>query len=178
MKSPWSATRSFTVGAAEMEDLFKPTLLAPAAGAANTSLTPTFMWTEVEGAVTYELEISDNPAFRGVEKGTAPLFQRAGIVSNVLILDMSLEYDTAYYWRVRATTTAASRPGSEGELGEWVTGVFSTMSAPEAPAEPTEPVVIPPAQEITPGWIYAIIAIGAILIIAVLVLIVRTRRVV
>jgi len=35
---------------------------------------------------------------------------------------------------------------------------------------------IPPAEEITPTWIYAIIGIGAALAVVVIVLIVRTRR--
>jgi hypothetical protein len=37
--------------------------------------------------------------------------------------------------------------------------------------------VIPPAENITPAWIWAIVIIGAILVIAVIVLIVTTRRV-
>ena len=54
------------------------------------------------------------------------------------------------------------------------------------PAEPTPPVVveeqptpvinIPPAEQITPNWIYAIIGIGAALAVVMIVLIVRTRR--
>ncbi|MFC2024339.1 hypothetical protein ACFLTJ_02005 [Chloroflexota bacterium] len=35
---------------------------------------------------------------------------------------------------------------------------------------------IPPAQQVTPTWIYAIIGIGAALAVVVIVLIVRTRR--
>ncbi|HEY56842.1 MAG TPA: hypothetical protein G4N90_05335 [Dehalococcoidia bacterium] len=44
--------------------------------------------------------------------------------------------------------------------------------------EPTPaPILeIPPAQQITPTWIYAIIGIGAALAVVVIVLIVRTRR--
>jgi hypothetical protein len=180
LTSPWSEVRSFTVGAAEVEEVFAPEILAPAAGATNVNLRPTFMWTEVEGAVTYELEVSLNSEFRGETKGSAPLVQRAGIASNVYILETDLDYGTAYYWRVRATTTAAVAPKVVGDLGPWVTGVFTTMPEPEAPPEPEEPT--PPVevveQTITPGWIYAIIGIGAVLVIAVLVLIVRTRRVV
>jgi len=176
--SPWSEVRSFTVGPAGEEPPFEPEIQAPMAGATNVPLKPTFMWTKVEGAVTYELEVSDNSAFRGVVKGEAPLVQRAGIENNVLVLEEDLGYATSYYWRVRATTTQAIAPKTVGTLGPWVTGVFTTMPAPAAPVEPEAPIVIPPAQEITPGWIYAIIGIGAVLVIAVLVLIVRTRRVV
>jgi hypothetical protein len=44
---------------------------------------------------------------------------------------------------------------------------------------PAQEIVIPPAptpEEIAPGYIWAIIIIGAVLVIAVIVLIVRTRR--
>ena len=54
------------------------------------------------------------------------------------------------------------------------------------PAAPTPPVVvgeqpapvvnIPPAQKITPTWIYVLIGIGAALVVVTIVLIVRTRR--
>jgi hypothetical protein len=54
------------------------------------------------------------------------------------------------------------------------------------PVTPTPPVVvettpapvleIPPAKHITPTWIYAVIGIGAALVVVVIVLIVRTRR--
>jgi len=62
-------------------------------------------------------------------------------------------------------------------------GVFNTGSEPVTPpppvvVEPTPaPILeIPPAQQITPTWIYAIIGIGAALAVVVIVLIVRTRR--
>jgi len=49
---------------------------------------------------------------------------------------------------------------------------------PPVIVEPTPaPVLsIPPAEQITPTWIYAVIGIGAALVVVVIVLIVRTRR--
>jgi len=47
------------------------------------------------------------------------------------------------------------------------------------PVEPTPPVVIeptPPPAQIAPAYIWGIIGIGAILVIVVIALIVRTRR--
>jgi len=41
---------------------------------------------------------------------------------------------------------------------------------------PAPVINIPPAQQITPTWIYAIIGVGAALAIVVIVLIARTRR--
>jgi len=42
--------------------------------------------------------------------------------------------------------------------------------------QPAPVINIPPAEEITPTWIYAIIGIGCALAVVVIVLIVRTRR--
>ena len=56
--------------------------------------------------------------------------------------------------------------------------VAEGVNTPPVVVEPTPaPVIeIPPAQQITPTWIYAIIGIGAALAVVVIVLIVRTRR--
>jgi hypothetical protein len=102
-----------------------------------------------------------------------------------------LPYSTAYYWRVKAVSGTIA----EGDLLEsaWASGVFITMDEPVEPVEPADiilepaditlepPDIIvtlpPPAAPITPAWIYVIIGVGAVLVIALLVLIVRTRRV-
>jgi len=102
-----------------------------------------------------------------------------------------LDYNTTYYWRVRGIGASTETDWSP------VTG-FTTMAEPVAPAPPVvietvpPPVIeippaqpppqinIPPAPEqpapIAPAYIWAVIVIGAILVIAVIVLIVRTRR--
>ena len=54
---------------------------------------------------------------------------------------------------------------------------LSILLEPNEVVEPTPPVEIT-QQTITPMWIYVIIGIGALLVIAVIILIVRTRRVV
>jgi hypothetical protein len=51
-------------------------------------------------------------------------------------------------------------------------------STPEEPATTTpEPLVeIPPAEQATPNWIYAIIGIGAALAVFVIVYLIRSRK--
>jgi hypothetical protein len=100
---------------------------------------------------------------------------------------------TTYYWRVRTTSPLYS-PWSEArsftvesmEVAPPVEVIVPPAPpTPEIVVEPKVDVVIPPTppvqvteEVITPGWIYAIIVVGAVLVIAVIVLIVRTRRVV
>ena len=155
---------------------------APAAGASNTSTTPTFMWAPVDGAISYELQIADNEMFRGSLAGGAekvsdePLVVRRHITNNVYALATPLEFSTTYWWRVRASTSTVKVAGEEGP---WVVGIFTTEAAPPPPPEPEPPAPPPPTPvaPTTPAYIWVIIAIGAVLVVSVIVLIVRTRRI-
>ena len=169
MYSPWSAARSFTIEGLEVVVVFD--MLSPEAGAMNVPVMPTFVWTEIEGAAGYEIIVAEDPTFAIIDfshTSDRPFFKS----------QESLAYGATYYWKVRAVG------------GEWVTGIFTTM---EKPAEVAPPVVIeptpPPEVQIVevpisqptpiPSFmLWMIIGIGAILVIALIVLIVRTRRVV
>ena len=179
--SPWSEANSF-----EIKQVIAFDVLDPARGSTGATLTPTFTWREFEGAIGYEIVVSEDPTFTIIEwshSTTNPWYQ--------VTEDEALAYSTTYHWRARGVTGPA--PAKEAAPGgPWATSIFTTM------AEPTEPtpavVVVPeaaappevkvvevptpgPAQAIPDAMLWAIIAIGAILVIALIVLIVRTRRV-
>ncbi len=173
-----------------------PLTFSPDAGERGVPLTPTFSWEDIPAAAGYYFELADNAHF------VTPLVKLDGDLGRLIVTAYAyvgeLDYSTAYYWRVRA----ASGTVAAGTLAQsaWASGVFITM---DEPVEPTPPIVIeetpapiivieetpapiiqpivevitPPATPITPAWIYVIIAVGAVLVIALLVLIVRTRRV-
>jgi hypothetical protein len=170
---------SFTTRVGTVE---APIQVSPAPGAQGIILTPAFDWLPVAGAVSYEVEVADNPDF-------APLVTSGAPTSNIWAIDTSLEYATVYYWRVRGISEFGT------PAGDWVVSIFTTEAAPvEAPppviveTPPAQPapeitlpapqvtVELPPQQVISPTWIYAIIGIGAALAVVVIVLIVRTRR--
>jgi len=186
----------FALCEAPVAALPAPTLLSPETGDDTVPLTPTFAWEAVAAADGYYFEFADNANF------VAPLVKLDGDYGRLIVTAYhyvtELPYSTPYYWRVKAVS------GTEeaGNLAQsaWSTSVFVTMAEPEEPVppvviEPSEPpviempetpppviepiveVVTPPATPITPAWIYAIIGVGAVLVIAVIVLIVRTRRV-
>jgi hypothetical protein len=155
---------------------------SPTVGAYEISTQPMFTWAAVPGAIRYEIALSEDPTFTIIEWAynvDNPFYKE----------DEALRYDTTYYWRVRAILNEA------GAATPWTTGIFTTESAPEAApepitVEPTKPEVnveIPPTkitvepaetQAIPNYMLWIIIAVGAVLIIALIVLIVRTRRVV
>jgi hypothetical protein len=162
-----------------------PVLEAPMTGDDTVSKTPSFSWSAVSGADGYFFELADNANF------VAPLAKQSGDLGRLNVTAYAyvqeLDYSTAYYWRVKAVS--GTEAADNLVESAWVAGLFTVMAEPEEPTPPIvveeqPPVVIEPIIElpdvieepITPGWIYAIIAIGAVLVIAVIVLIVRTRR--
>ena len=149
------------------------TLTSPDPGALDVVRRPILAWDPITDAM-FTVEVARDSGFLAV------VF--SDTISNASIaITSELEWDTDYYWRVMATV--------DGEDYDWSTGAFRIMAEPEPepeptppviitpPADPTPPVVLPAAPApITPGWIYAIIGVGAVLVIAVIVLIVTTRR--
>ncbi len=177
--SAFSETRSFVV---QPTAASVPTIASPENGGSIDSTTPAFSWTPAAGATMYQFQLSTDPAFATTLMDEQ--LESAGILSSA-----ALDRGTTYFWRVKAL---------EPVDGDWST-VANFMIAEEAPA-PAAPVVIeqvpapvieippappanvieiPPApapEQIAPAYIWAIIIIGAVLVIAVIVLVVRTRR--
>jgi hypothetical protein len=183
VRSAWSEMRTLTVQplAASV-----PAISSPANGATIKNQSPAFSWSPVTSCTKYEFQLSTTPTF-----GTTVLTDTPASAGTLVPVTIKLEKGKQYFWRVRAL---------EPVQGDWSTvGNFIVAVDEPAPPSPTPPVTItqvpaptftiPPAQaaptytlttpetkEIAPTYIWAIIIIGAILVIAVIVLIVRTRR--
>jgi len=157
--SPWSETRKFTTALGLTVRV--PQLLAPAAGATGVSTKPVFTWQPLAGAATYELVVSKNADM------SSPVISQT--VNNTSFLaTTALENNTTYFWRVR---------GKIGDnISDW-SGVWGFTTAPAPPPTTTPPPPTPVTVPPTPAWVLVVIAIGALLVIAIIVLIVRTRRV-
>lgn len=184
LESTWSTTRSFT-----FTSLDKPfSLASPAVGERDVSVKPILTWTVYTGAKWYELTVSEDPTFA--------IPEWSHNVYNLFYgVDEALKYGTTYYWRVRGVTADPYVSGSTviTPAGPYMTGAFTTMAEPvapkteqvivtqQAPAPPPQIVQVPVekiVQQSIPNWmLMTIIVIGAVLIIALIILIVRTRRV-
>ena len=163
-QSRWSALWTFTT----MDYLDAPGLMVPILGSQDYTLYPSFLWSAVTGADSYMFELSKNADFSSPITTTTALTQYTQATALIV--------DSNYYWRVKATSTV-------GGVSAWsATGNFHTGVAPTPPVTvtttPTPTITLTVPQPVTPGYIWAIIAVGAILTLAVIVLIVRTRRVV
>ena len=192
--SRWSAAGSFST-----KELVTPPIysgnLRPEHGATGIPVLPSFAWDAMTGAANYKLQLSTAADFSTLLYDvTIPGSQ------NYWVPPESLDYETRYYWRVASV-------GSTGVQSAWVTSVFTTEAEPLPPVTVTLPpvtntvtqTVTPPAQTViittpgpavtvtqpapsiqpaeTPAYVWAIVGIGAVLVIAMIVLIVRTRRV-
>ncbi len=178
--SPWSEGRSFTVS-----DLDTFVVTGPQTGAADVDLMPTLTWAEYPDAIGYEVMLSEDPTFAIIEWSY-------NVDNPFYKVEEALKYSTTYYWRVRGVTGEPYLAGKAWvtPAGPWVTAVFTTMAEP-VPDEPdvitiTEPAKPPeikvvevpaPAPVIPTYLLWVIVGVGAVLVIALIVLIVRTRRV-
>jgi len=172
--------------------------ISPINGASGVPLTPAITWGAVNSATSYDFKIATDAAFSNVVES------KDGLTTTVFSPSKPLSANTVYFWEVRANsgtnignwvissfTTAA--PISSGGTGGTVTQPAPTVivNVPTAAPAPAPVFTVPPAQVTvapanitvnptapeTPAYIWIIIAIGAVLVIAVIVLIARTRRV-
>jgi len=163
--------------------------LTPAIGSSDVAITPVFTWAPVAGAVRYEVTVADEPSF------AIPLISNNSDINFFSVSDDdALAYDTTYYWRVRAVLADSYDAGTPATA--YQVGIFTTEMKPAdtndtgtvVNVEPTKPEVkveIPPtkitvqpaeAAAIPTYILWIIVVVGAVLIIALIVLIVRTRR--
>lgn len=172
--------------------------LSPMSGAQNVQVGPTpFDWDDVPGATGYEFQIAEGT---DIPAGTAitTLTTSQHSIPN-------LKNSTFYTWRVRAVTgsvkgdwvtsvfsTAAATqpPVTITQTAQPAPSITLTVPQPSITlSQPAITVTIPPGtttagptlvlpEAETPAYIWIIVAVGAVLTIAVIVLIIRTRRVV
>jgi hypothetical protein len=176
----WSTPEKFSVAAGEIvvTPYVGPQLLAPQSGATDVSLNPGFSWARWGNATEYEFILATDSELTNAIEGTPVYVER----TSWQVPAGTLDYSTTYFWGVKATKPTESPQNI---------GSFTTMAEPveEEPPEiiveqpditveaPDVTVEAPPAEPgITPSYLWAIIAIGAVLVIVVIVLIVRTRR--
>ncbi len=120
-----------------------------------------FQWGAIADADSYELLVSTDFSFAN------PLIVKVGtyaLPATAWQSDISLDYDTTYYWKVRG--------GSSNSYSAWsAVGAFTTEALVPS---------VTPAQSTVPDWalyvgIGLLVAV-ALLLIAMLVLVLRVRR--
>jgi len=182
--------------------------LYPVNGATGVAVSGiTFTWPAVTASgltVTYQFAIAQASANTSANE-FAILDYSDNTSTNAEVSQETFQYNTVYWWEVRAITMNAS--GGVAATGPWTVSMFTTMPMP-ATTTSTAPAItvtntvntITVTQPITtvqstvtsvvitqttgtssaaiPSYLlWVVIVVGAILVIAVIVLIVRTRRI-
>ncbi len=134
--SPWSDTRSFTTSLGS--SVIAPSLRSPGAGAKSVGLRPVFQWSAIAGAESYELLVSIDVFFVNL------IIKRVGadaLPATAWQSDISLDYDTTYYWKVRAS-------GSSSYSAWSAVSAFTTRSSTAIELSPA--LESPSSSSITP----------------------------
>ncbi len=141
--SPWSPTWVFTTSLGS--ETIAPKLINPEAGDNSVGIQPLFQWSAIDWGHHYELLVSTDPSF------TNPTIVKIGdyaLPTTAWQSDVSLNNDTTYYWKVRAT-------GSSTYSAWSAVSVFVTEPppAPQPSSPPPESLTAPaspPATETPP----------------------------
>jgi Fungalysin metallopeptidase (M36)/Fungalysin/Thermolysin Propeptide Motif len=99
-----------------------PSLTAPADSAVDQPTQPTFTWTAVAGALTYTLEIDDDPGFGSID------YTASGLAGTSHTPSVELGYLTTYYWRVRGDNPCGG--GTDSAVFSFTTALFPGDCAP------------------------------------------------
>ncbi|MBX3044603.1 MAG: T9SS type A sorting domain-containing protein [Ignavibacteriae bacterium] len=97
--------------------LIAPTLNHPLNNSTNIPIADTLKWQSVQGAETYQVQVSINSSF-----GTT-IIDTSVTDTTYFLSNASLNYSTNYYWRVRAKSTGQDGPWSS-------TWLFTTEQVP------------------------------------------------
>ena len=147
IRSPWSATMYFTVeaGLRTTSPYSTMTLFSPTYGAKNISISPGFSWSGLPGVTKYEFILAKDAALQQV-------IVKADVPMTSYLYDGKLDYNTGYFWQVRAILPVVSDPSPIGTF---------TVAAEKKPATPAveQPTTIP-------YWVWWIIAIFTALVVA------------
>jgi hypothetical protein len=102
----WSNVFSFATASAVPPPvgtvLSVPTLQLPADRATGISRTPTLTWTPIQGAISYEVQVSTATAF------TSLTVNLTGVSANIAQINTLLASRRLYYWRVRASNGSST----------------------------------------------------------------------
>jgi hypothetical protein len=151
VRSPWSATMYFTVKAGLPAKGKYPTvtLFSPPYGARDASCSPSFSWSPIPRTTKYEFVLAKDAALQQViVKTNVPLTSYR--------YDGELDFNTSYFWQVRAIGPVVSDPSPVGSF---------TVAAMGKPAKPAGGKPSP-----IPFWVFWVIVVYVILVVVMIVL--------
>jgi hypothetical protein len=147
--SPWSAKWSFSTPMGN--ETPAPRLESPTAGASGVPVEPIFQWSAIAGADSYELMVSTFATFDN------PTILKTGgyaLPATAWQCNISLNYETTYYWKVRAV--------SADSCSAW--SAVSAFSTEPAPSLQTGTVAEAPETG-NPAWPEWLLPMGGVIML-------------
>ena len=154
IQSPWSWREIFTVetGLPVTTPYYGPQLLSPDNGCLGCPIkSASFSWSPFKGTTKYKFVLSKDAAINNI-------VVEAEVPTTAYKYEGTLDYDTYYFWHVRAVEPIPSDCSA--------TFCFQTENAPTS----QPPTSLPSS---VPGWVWIIIAGGVILDVSLLAIILR-----
>jgi hypothetical protein len=159
-RSLWSTPRYFIVKAASFigASWYGVVLISPNNGSKGCTVDNiSFSWSPWNNASKYQFDLARDSEFKQIVVTAMPAstsYKYGGV----------LEYNTTYYWRVKTLEVTGTDISTTNDWSD--TFSFTTQEPPPPPpATPVEPTI--------PIWLWIIIALGTLLIVAAIILIVR-----
>jgi hypothetical protein len=147
IRSPWSATMYFTVEAGLPVVAKNPpvTLFSPPYGARGVSRSPSFSWSPMPETTKYEFVLAKDTALQQV-------IVKTNVPSTSYTYDGELDFNTRYFWQVRAIEPVVS---DLSPIGSFRVAAMGKPAGP--PEEKPSPI---------PFWIWGLIVVCVILVVA------------
>jgi len=151
--SPWSDKWSFTTSFGT--EAYAPELESPQAAAISVPIKPIFQWSAIAGADGYELVVSTDPAFGNP---TILKTNTYALPNTAWHSTTTLDYNTTYYWKVRAVSSDTSSPWS-------AVSAFTTEPVPAlTPPTSATPITLPNHPNGT-DWKQWLLPLGGVLLL-------------
>ena len=123
----WSETGKFKTSCSTR--VVAPKLERPFPAEKDVATQPLFQWEKIEGADCYELVVAADSNFKEV---VITCTDQQALYANAWQVPESLEYETSYFWRVRAVDA--------GGVSDWSgVGSFQTVDVPVKPDTTVKP---------------------------------------
>jgi hypothetical protein len=157
--SPWSATKTFTVepGYRTIDSSYGAHAFTPAESSAQYPVKPiSFSWSGYQGTTKYQFILARDAQLHDIVVDDFAS-------TTAYALKDSLEYDTAYYWQVRAVEPVLSDAGA--------VFTFHTVQAPQS-TQDDKPVF----SDGIPWWAVVVILAGILILAALVIFLFRVGK--